>query len=93
MIPELALLFTRDLDRVTTEIEAYPSEDAIWLVSGQIANSAGNLALHLVGNISQFVGDDLGDVPFARDRNSEFTHQNVPRAELVEGLRRARELV
>ncbi|MGY2892080.1 DinB family protein [Deinococcus sp. UYEF24] len=93
MISELALLYTRDLDKVMAEIEAYPSEDALWQVAGQIANPAGNLALHLVGNLSQFVGDDLGDVPFARDRDSEFARRNVPRAELLGELRRVRELV
>ena len=93
MIPELALLFTRDLNRVIAEIRAYPDEDSLWHVAGQINNSAGNLALHLVGNLSQFVGDDLGDVPFARDREAEFIRKNVPRAELLGGLERTRELV
>lgn len=93
MIPDLALLFIRDLNRVIAEIRAYPDEDSLWRVAGLINNSAGNLALHLVGNISQFLGDDLGDVPFARDREAEFTHKNVPRAELLSGLERTRELV
>ena len=93
MISELSLLFTRDLNRVITEIEAYPSENALWLVPGQINNSAGNLALHLAGNLSQFIGDDLGDVPFARDRESEFSVKNLPRAELIDGLRPTRALV
>ena len=93
MIPELALLFTRDLDRVIADIKAYPDEDSLWQVPGQINNSAGNLALHLVGNLSQFIGDDLGDVPFARNREAEFTYRNVPRAELLSGLERTRELV
>ena len=93
MIPELALLFTRDLDRVIADIKAYPDEDSLWQVPGQINNSAGNLALHLVGNLSQFIGDDLGDVPFARNREAEFTRRNVPRAELLSGLERTRELV
>ncbi|WP_407570865.1 DinB family protein [Deinococcus altitudinis] len=93
MISELALLYTRDLDKVMAEIAAYPDEDALWKVTGQIANPAGNLALHLVGNLSQFVGDDLGDVPFARDRDSEFARKDVPRAELLSELKRTRELV
>lgn len=93
MIPDLALLFTRDLNRVMAEIRAYPDEDSLWQVAGQINNSAGNLTLHLVGNISQFIGDDLGDVPFARNREAEFTRRNVPRAELLSGLQRTSELV
>ncbi len=93
MISELTLLFNRDLNRVIADIRAYPDEDQLWQVAGQINNSAGNLALHLVGNLSQFVGDDLGEHPFARDREAEFTRRNVPRAELLSGLERARELV
>jgi uncharacterized damage-inducible protein DinB len=89
---ELAALFTRDLNRVMAELEAYPSEAALWQVSAQVTNSAGNLALHLVGNLSQFVGADLGGAPFARDRDPEFSRRDVPRAELLESLRQTRDV-
>lgn len=93
MISELAALYERDLRRVISEIEAYPTEASLWLVQGQIANSAGNLALHLAGNLRQFVGDDLGDVPYERDRPAEFSRRNVPRAEILAELRRTLEVV
>ncbi|WP_424952073.1 DinB family protein [Deinococcus sp.] len=92
MIPDLAFLYTRDLNKVIAEVEAYPTEDSLWQVTGQIANPAGNLALHLVGNLSQFVGDDLGGVPYERDRPAEFSLRDVPRAELITGLQHTRDL-
>jgi DinB superfamily len=93
MITELSRLYTRDLNKVMAELDAYPDEAAVWVVMGDIRNSAGTLALHLVGNLSQFIGTDLGGVPFARDRDSEFSRRNVPRAELKAELLRVQGLV
>ncbi|MFC3159926.1 hypothetical protein SAMN05443633_11498 [Chryseobacterium arachidis] len=54
-------LFTRDLNKLKTEIESYQNEEVIWKIDKNILNSAGNLTLHLVGNISHFVGAILGN--------------------------------
>lgn len=59
----------------------------MWRVRGDIVNPAGTLALHLIGNLSQFVGADLGGAAFVRDRASEFARRDVPRADLIAGLR------
>ncbi len=93
MIADLSALYTRDLHRLMAELEAYASDDALWTVRGEIANSAGNLALHLTGNLSQFVGEDLGGVPSFRDRPAEFSRRDVPRAELLAGLDRTLKVV
>lgn len=93
MITELTALYTRDLTKVMAELEAYASDDALWTVRGEIANSAGTLALHLSGNLSQFVGEDLGGVPYERDRPAEFSRRDVPRAELLADLRRTLNVV
>ncbi|WP_407539134.1 DinB family protein [Deinococcus radiomollis] len=93
MLTELVVLFTRDLDKLLTELAAYPSEESLWTVQGDISNSAGNLALHLIGNLSQFIGDDLGPVRYARDREAEFSRRGVPRSELLQGVRQVQELV
>jgi uncharacterized damage-inducible protein DinB len=78
----LARLFVRDLRALARELEAYPSEDAIWSVPPGIANSAGTLTLHLVGNIQHFIGAQLGRSGYRRDRDAEFTTRQTPRAEL-----------
>jgi hypothetical protein len=93
MLPELSELFTRDLNKAMAELDLYPTEASLWLVGEQISNSAGNLALHLAGNLRLLLGDDLGGVPYARDREAEFGSRNVPRAEVQDGLRRTLEVV
>jgi hypothetical protein len=80
----LKSLFTRDLNRLKTEIGQYKNEQNIWHIEKDIANSAGNLCLHLVGNLNTFVGRELGKIDYIRDRDLEFSLKNVPRSELLE---------
>ena len=63
MVSELRELFVRDLQKLIAELEAYPDDASVWRVRGDIVNPAGTLALHLIGNLSQFVGADLGGLP------------------------------
>ncbi|MDH5588729.1 MAG: DinB family protein [Gemmatimonadota bacterium] len=76
-------LFDRDLGRLAEELEAYPDDAEIWRVAGSIKNSAGTLALHMVGNLMHFVGAVLGETGYVRDREAEFGDRDVPRAELL----------
>jgi uncharacterized damage-inducible protein DinB len=87
MTNELVKLFKRDLEKLIAELEAYPSEESLWRVSGEIKNSSGNLALHIIGNLNHFIGAKLGGTNFIRDRDSEFALRNVPRAEIIGKLR------
>lgn len=93
MHKDLAALFSRDLNKLMDELRAYPDEASLWRVQGEIINPAGNLALHLIGNLSKFIGDELGGAEFARDRDSEFSRRDVPRQELLDGLERTRSVV
>jgi len=93
MLAELRDLFVRDLERLTAQLEAYPSEESVWVVPDGVLNSGGTLVLHLVGNLSQFVGLELGGVPFVRDRAAEFARRDVSRAELLALLAGVREAV
>ena len=43
------------------EIEAYKAEEDLWIVTNEISNSAGNLCLHLIGNLNHFIGAVLGN--------------------------------
>jgi hypothetical protein len=82
----LRLLFRRDLDRLAQELALYQREETIWVVAGGIANSAGNLSLHLVGNLNTYIGAELGGVPYTRHRDLEFSRKHVPRAELLDQI-------
>lgn len=86
-------LFTRDLNKLKSEIESYQNEETIWKIDKNILNSAGNLTLHLVGNINHFIGAILGNSGYVRNRELEFSLKNVPRAELIEKVERTLEVV
>lgn len=77
-------LFERDLRALRAEIEAYGNEGDLWKVEGEIANSAGNLCLHLTGNLRHFFGAVLAGTEYVRDRDAEFASKFVPRAKLLD---------
>ena len=93
LIQTLQSLFNRDLNRLKKEIELYQSEEVIWKVEQYIANSAGNLCLHLVGNLKTFIGAVLGESGYIRNRELEFSAKDVPKAELIKGVEEAIEIV
>jgi uncharacterized damage-inducible protein DinB len=78
----LPTLFERDLRKLKEEINLYADESRIWIVSEGISNSAGNLCLHLLGNLNHFIGAVLGKTGYLRRRDDEFALKNIPRAEL-----------
>jgi uncharacterized damage-inducible protein DinB len=82
----LKLLFGRDLGRLKAEIELYRQEENIWRIEKSIANSAGNLALHLIGNLNTYIGATIGQTGYVRNRELEFSVKNVPRTELIEKI-------
>ena len=84
MINTLNDLFTRDLNKLKSEIEQYTDEANLWLVDGEIPNSGGNLTLHLVGNLKHFVGTVLGGSGYVRERDLEFSTKGMPRVELLQ---------
>lgn len=87
MITEsLKSLYNRDLNKLKAEIEAYQHEAVIWKTDKSISNSAGNLCLHLIGNLSHFIGAQLGNTGYIRNRELEFSLKNIPRSELTEKI-------
>ncbi len=83
IITSLEKLFIRDLDLLAKEIDAYPSEDSLWVVKNDIKNSGGNLCLHLSGNLQHFVGTLLGKTNYVRNREAEFSSKNIPKEKLL----------
>lgn len=83
LLETLKSLFNRDLNRLRSEIEHFTNEEKIWSVDRHIANSAGNLCLHIVGNLNTYIGKELGGTNYIRDRDLEFSLKNIPRSELV----------
>jgi uncharacterized damage-inducible protein DinB len=54
------------------------SEAEFWTKPLEPGNSVGHLVLHLTGNLSHFVGGQLGKTGYLRDREREFTDSNPP---------------
>ncbi|HSD64033.1 MAG TPA: DUF1572 family protein [Ignavibacteriaceae bacterium] len=75
-------MLVNDLTKLKNEINLYEDEKDIWLTRGEIKNSAGNLCLHLLGNINYTFGNLIGHTGYLRNRDLEFSDKNVSRADL-----------
>lgn len=88
MITEsLKSLFTRDLNKLKIEIESYQNEEVLWKIDKNILNSAGNLCLHLVGNLNTYIGGEIGKTGYIRNRELEFSLKSVSRTELIQQIK------
>jgi uncharacterized damage-inducible protein DinB len=90
---ELSALFSRDLAKLSKQIESFPTDELLWQTLPGVINSAGNLALHIEGNLSEFVGRQLGGLPYQRNRELEFSSKSGSRAELSTRLAKLRESI
>jgi len=93
MIEAFRELFVRDLKKLKVEIESYSNEQNIWKLNGKIANTAGNLCLHLVGNLNTYIGKELGGTGYVRNRDLEFSQKDVPQKELILKIEQTIEVV
>lgn len=89
----LTEIFERDLQKLATEINLYKDEDKLWLVKEGISNSAGNLCLHLLGNLNHFIGATLGHTGYVRYREDEFSLKNIPRQDLITNIENCKLIV
>jgi len=79
-------IYDRDLKKLRSEIEQYSNESDLWKSDGEISNSAGNLCLHLTGNLKHFIGAVLGESGYLRDRDAEFSSTGIPRDDLLSDI-------
>jgi uncharacterized damage-inducible protein DinB len=86
VIDSLKKLFDRDLDKLKNELSNYKDESSLWVVKKNISNSAGNLALHIIGNLNHFIGGVLGENGYVRDRDAEFSNIDVPVNDLLQNI-------
>jgi len=64
----------RDLRRITDCLQLLSVEE-IWWRPNAASNSAGNLSLHLCGNVRQWIVSGLGGAPDVRVRGREFSER------------------
>ena len=93
MTEHLRALFERDLDTLKKELLAYEDEGQMWLLQGEISNTAGNLFLHLCGNLQHFIGAVLGNSGYIRERDREFNDKNVSRADILNSIEETKAIV
>jgi uncharacterized damage-inducible protein DinB len=82
----LKTIFSRDLNKLKSEIELYENENTIWKIEKGITNAAGNLVLHLIGNLNTYIGATIGKTNYIRNRSLEFSQKNIPRQELITAI-------
>lgn len=86
-------LYERDLNKLIEELNQFKREKDIWKVKGDIKNSAGNLTLHLLGNLNHFIGRTLAHTDFIRKREDEFSLKDIPREQLVSQIKSLKEVL
>jgi hypothetical protein len=85
----IAALLQREVQGLQREVNLFPDDETLWRTMPGIPNSAGNLALHIAGNLQYFVGAVLGGSAYVRDRDAEFSRRSGTRSEIVEELQKA----
>ena len=80
---EIAALFRRDLTRLAQEVATFPTDETLWRTLPGVTNSAGNLVLHLEGNLCEYLGRQLAGVDYVRHRKQEFSLCGLSREELA----------
>jgi uncharacterized damage-inducible protein DinB len=93
MVNDIQILINRELSSLIDELELFPDDKIIWEVLPGITNSAGNLALHLCGNLNHFIGAVLGNTGYIRDRESEFSRTSGSKRELFEQIRETEKMI
>ena len=85
LAPVLANRYATNATRVR-ELAAPLSDLQFWQKPFPYGNSFGHLVLHLTGNLNYYVGAQIANTGYVRDRPREFNDPNPPAKE--EALRR-----
>jgi len=93
LIQTVQKLLNRDLAVLEKEISLYPSDADLWKVAGDIKNPAGNLCLHLCGNLQYYISAVLGNSGYVRNRDAEFSTKGLTKEELLNEITKTRKAV
>jgi uncharacterized damage-inducible protein DinB len=89
LLPVVRSIFKRDLLKLKVEISSYREESKLWQIEKSIINSAGNLCLHLIGNLNTYLGAEFGKTGYIRNRELEFSQKGVSKKELEDQIEAA----
>ena len=93
LVNAFIFLFEREIGKLETEIRQYPDEESLWRTSGDIINPAGNLCLHLCGNLQHYIGANLGNTGYVRDRPREFAAKGILQKNLLQEIQTTKDNV
>lgn len=81
-LSDIRHIITRDLRVVRDEVDSTP-DAYLWKVLPGVSNSVGTLALHLCGNLRHFIGANLVQDGYVRDRDGEFNRKDMAKSDLL----------
>ena len=82
--------FLQRVENISSDL----SEEEFWSNPYSYGTSIGNLVAHLTGNLSYYIGTQLAETDYVRDRQGEFSTEEHPaKAEVLQQLRNVIELV
>jgi len=90
---ELSALYVRDLERLIQELQAFPDTASAWQTAPGVTNAAGTLVLHLEGNLREYIGRQLGQIAYSRQRPLEFSARGVETTELIERIQAVKAMI
>lgn len=93
MITALQASFLEGLSALSDEIRSFPDDASLWITRPGVMNSGGTLVLHLIGNLHHFVGAQIGNTGYVRDREAEFATRDLSKAVLLERCDEAAEMI
>jgi len=79
-------LFLKNLETLQIEIESFSDEKLLGQTIPGISNSAGNLCLHICGNLQHFIGAVLGNTGYKRNREAEFASRDISKSLLIQEI-------
>ena len=86
---ELLAIYRKNLETTIQEVLNFSDDNGLWETAPGVLNSAGNLALHIAGNLQYFLGTELGGTGYVRDRDAEFNTKGLSREAVSDKLREA----
>lgn len=92
-IHTLKELYLFELENLHKEITLYSKDSNLWVIDSGINNSAGNLCLHLTGNIQHFIGALIGKSGYIRNREAEFNDKHQSKNDLLNEIEIAKKVV
>jgi hypothetical protein len=90
---DFSLSLVRELEGFKRELVMFPDDESVWSTLPGVTNSAGNLALHVAGNLQYFIGTVLGHTGYVRNRELEFGQRSGPRENIYAELDKAMAVV